>query len=173
MYVLSLLVFLNLLLYSYSVGANPLDRLVAHAHVRGGRLYGCPHYMCEMEPNTKLYFWIRQQHNAPNMFLQTRSTGQTLTITTKRTDRSPPLTRSLKMHLMTLARGDHLYMMEAEFPDNRMSDITYTFLMTNDYMSWLAADMICERHIRLFESFRRGTRLICRLDKRDWQLTSS
>lgn len=77
------------------------------------------------------------------------------------------------MHLMTLARGDHLYMMEAEFPDNKMSDVTYTFLMTNDYMSWLAADMICERHMRLFERFRRGTRLICKLDKRDWQLTSS
>lgn len=151
---------------------NPLERVIAHAHVRGGKLHACPDHLCEMEPNTKLYFWIVKSEKAPNMFLRTRSSGRTLQITTTHVSKSqeiPRLTKELREQLQILSQGRPMQMVEATFPDNRMSDVTYTFLMTDDYRSWIAADMTCNRHERFMERFRRGQRLVCYLDKHGWR----
>ena len=61
-----------------------------------------------------------------------------------------------------------LKMLEAGFPNDQMLDTTYTFLMTEDYRSWIAVDMTCVRVKRFMERFRRGHRLLCEIDKRDW-----
>lgn len=151
---------------------NPLERVIAHAHVRDGKLHACPDHLCEMEPSTKLYFWIVKSEKAPNMFLRTRSRGQTMQITTTHVPESqkiPRLTKELKEQLQTLSRGRPMQIVEATFPDDRMSDLTYTFLMTDDYRSWIAADMVCSRHERFMERFRRGQRLACYLDKHGWR----
>ena len=153
--------------------SNPLERLIAHAHVRGGKLHGCPDSMCEMEPSTKLYFWILKNELAPNMFLQTHTSGQTIQITTTpvaEPKKTPPLTTRLRHELMFLAGGRPMQMVEAVFPNDRMADVTYTFLMTDDYRSWMAADMTCERHKRFMERFRKGQRLVCHLDRRKWSM---
>lgn len=154
-----------------SVACNPLERVVAHAHVRGGKLHGCPDHLCEMEPSTKLYFWILKDAKAPNMFLQSLSATSSIQITTSHVSnpkKAPPLTKRLEHDLMYLSDGREMQMLEATFPNDRMSDVTYTFLMTDDYRNWLAADMTCERHERFMERFRKGQRLVCHLDKRGW-----
>lgn len=166
-------IFITLLMVQvvFSLQNNPLDRIIAHAHVRGGKLYACPSHLCEMEPSTKLYFWIKHNERAPNMFLRSRSTGNTIAITTEHvTDvtKIPKLTRTLKNELREKGQGHRLQVLQAEFPNNEMHPTTYTFLMTSDFHSWIAADMTCERVNRPFEWFRRGQRLACQLDKNDW-----
>ena len=168
-YLLIILIYLTP--FSLAHRNNPLDRIVAHAHVRGGKLYGCPHDACEIQPSTKLYFWIRSGERTPNMFLRSQSRGETIAITTNHvTDvtKLPKLTRQLKNELQIKGHDEPLKVVEAEFPNNEMSATTYTFLMTSDFNSWIAADMTCERVKRHFEPFRRGQRLSCCLDKNDW-----
>lgn len=149
---------------------NPLDRIVAHAHLRGGKLYPCFQNTCDLEPSTKLYFWIRRGQYAPNMFLRSHSLGETIHITTSPVaDPSRlTLTKTLKHELDARSNGESLLMVEAEFPEDIMRDTTYTFLMTDNFQSWIAVDMTCERIRRRFERFRKGHRLLCTLDKRDW-----
>ena len=149
---------------------NPLDRVVSHAHLRDGRLHACPDDLCEMDTTTKLYFWIRKGDQIPNMYLQTESNAVTIATTRVRHPAlRPRLTRKLKEELLRRSQGAPLEMLEAEFPNDQMIDTTYTFLMTTDYVSWIAAHMTCQRVNRLFERFRRGHRLACHLDKTTWR----
>ena len=157
-----------LFLLILSCHANPLDHVVAHGHARKGRLYACPTNQCEIDTTTKMYFWIIKGKNFPGMFLRSRDGAITITTTYVKHQRmTPKLTKELKDELERRSEGKELQMLEAEFPNNQMKDITYTFLITNDFTTWIAADMICHRLIRLLEPFRRGTKLICSLDKSD------
>lgn len=165
------IILLCLSLFALMVQTNPLDHVIAHAHVRGGRLHACPDSLCEMDTTTKLYFWIVKGERIPNMFLRTRSNTEAVTITTsyvRHPALKPRLTKQLKNELLSRSGGRELQMLEAEFPNDQMMEVTYTFLMTNDYISWIAADMICQRVTRILEPIRRGHRLVCSLDKRDW-----
>lgn len=150
---------------------NPLDRVVAHAHVHGGKLHACPENTCEMDPATKLYFWIRSGVQAPNMFLRTRSRGHTVPITTRLvTDPSnlPRLSKKLKKELLERGGGQALQLLQATFPNDQMEETTYTFLMTNDYRAWIAVDMTCEYVNRFLEPLRRGRKMSCWVNKDEW-----
>ena len=156
---------------------NPLDRIVAHAHVHGGQLHACPQNTCKMDPATKLYFWIRNGARAPpNMFLRTQSRGHTIPITTKvvtDTKSIPRLTKKLKTELLERGDGHDLQLLQATFPNDQMEETTYTFLLTNDYRSWIAVDMTCEYIHRFLEPFRRGRKMNCWINKDEWLDTTS
>lgn len=173
MWFADMVVFLLVAMCMMMVAAqNPLESVITHAHLRGGKLFPCPQNACEMDTTTKLYFWIREGTQPPNMFLRTRSSGGTIHVTTNLVplhQKLPPFTKSLQTELFAKSGGDVLRVVEAEFPNNEMTDTTYTFLLTANFRSWIAVDMICERFKRPFERFRRGQRLVCYLDKRDWE----
>ena len=140
-----------------------LDRIVTHAHLQGGKLYPCPQNMCQVDPSTKLYFWIRSGDTAPNIFLQSPDSTRAIRITTNLVidPTRIPMTRTLEMELS----DEDLQMMEAEFPYKEMIETTYTFLITRNYRSWIALKMNCVRIKRFMEIIRRGQQLLCEVDE--------